>query len=140
MQEIHIYIETDSTSPRVMRRKYGYVLECFHSGNPETRDGFGTVDGSWHKAVLCALVEAVGRLIRPCEVHIHTDNEYVLCMMEKHLEHWAVSDFVGSKGKPVAGQEEWKRLWELSREHLLLSEPGKHAYSGWLLEQMGRMP
>ena len=140
-ETVHIYIETDSTSPRTMSRNYGYVLECVHLGKPKTRAGFGRTEGSWNKAVLQALLEALGRLNRPCEVHIHAMNEYVLCMLEKNLEHWAAMGFIGSKGKPVANREEWEKLWQLGQEHLLLTEPagpGRHEYSRWLLDEMGR--
>lgn len=140
-ETVHIYIETDSISPRPMPRNYGYVLECEYLGKPITRAGFGRMEGSWNKAVLVALVEALKRLNRSCEVHIHTRNEYILRMLENNLEHWAAAGFVGSKGKPVANREEWETLWQLGQEHLLLTEPtgsGRHAYSRWLLEEMGR--
>lgn len=140
-ETVHIYIETDSTSPRTMVRNYGYVLECIRLGRPKTRAGFGQAEGSWNKVVLQAILEAVKRLNRSCEVYIHTRNEYILCMLENNLEHWAAAGFMGSKGKPVANREEWEQLWRLGQEHLLLTEPsgaGRHAYSRWLLDEMGR--
>lgn len=138
-ETVHIYIETDSISPRPMRRNYGYVLECEHLGSPKTKAGFGRSEGSWNKAVLQALLEALGRLNRPCEVHIHTRNEYILRMLENNLEHWAAAGFISSKGKSVANRKEWEKLWQLGQEHLLLTEPaGKHGYSRWLLDEMGR--
>ena len=138
-EAVHIYIETDSISPRPMQRNYGYVLECEHLGNTKTKAGFGQMEGTWNKAVLQALLEALGRLNRPCDVHIHSRNEYVLRMLENNLEHWAAAGFINSKGKPVANREEWEKLWQLGQEHLLLTEPaGKHEYSRWLLDEMGR--
>lgn len=138
-ETVNIYIETDSTSPRPMPRNYGYVLECQHLGNTKTKAGFGRMEGTWNKATLQALLEALGRLKRPCEVHIHSRNEYILRMLENNLEHWAAAGFINSKGKPVANREEWEKLWQLGQEHLLLIEPtGKHEYSRWLLDEMGR--
>ncbi len=140
-ETVHIYIETDSISPREIRRRYGYVLECKVLENTRTRDGFGTVEGTWNKAVLTALSEALERLVRPCEVHVHTRNGYVLGMMENNLEHWAAAGFIGSRGRPVANREEWESVWRLIQEHLWLSEPSGpegHSYSRWLLGEMGR--
>ena len=59
MQRIDIYIETDSTSPRTLARKYSYVLECELRGRPVTREGFGQTEGTYNQSVLTALTEAL---------------------------------------------------------------------------------
>ena len=32
----------------------------------------------------------------------------------------------------MANQQEWMEIWRLSNRHLILTEPGKHEYTGWL--------
>ena len=136
MPEVHIYIETDSVSPRKGLKQYGYVLET--PGDTRTREGFGAVKGTWHNATLYALIESVSRLLEPCEVHIHIPNEYVAYMLDKNLAGWAQTGFLGSKGKPVANREEWEVLWDLVKDQTIIPEPGHHAYSRWLIEEMKR--
>lgn len=132
MKMAHIYITTDSSSPRKTKKHYGYVLECEISGEARTREDFGEVTGTYNQAALTALIGALGRFTKKCELHIHTENTFVLHMLQDNLKTWAVNGFVTSKGKPVANQEEWMEVWNLSREHLIVPEPGKHPYTGWL--------
>lgn len=132
MQEVHIYIGVDSISAKPSAKRFGYVLECRVAGQTVTREGFGQTAGTYHQATLMAMAEAMERLNQSCEVYLHTEDEFVLNMLERNLDRWAGSGFTTSKGKPVANQEEWMKLWGLSQKQLILTAPGKHAYSGWL--------
>lgn len=138
MFETHIYIETDSISAKATEKQYGYVLEVMVNGESKTREGFGQITGTYHQTVLTALVEALDRFNQSCEIHIHTEDEFILNMMERNLPGWAGNDFRTSKGKPVANQEEWRRVWELSRKHLVFGESGRHSFTGWLQTQITR--
>lgn len=95
MQQVKIYIETDSSSPKATEKHYGYVLEVMVSGQAVTREGFGKITGTYHQTVLTALAKALDRFNQSCEV----------CILE---------------------------IWRLSNRHLILTEPGKHEYTGWL--------
>lgn len=139
MQRVDIYIAVDNVSPRISEKKYGYVLECEVSGQAKTREGFGSAEGTYHFVELTAMVAALERLKQPCEVHFHSENEFVLSMLERNLRTWAAAGFVTSKGKSVANKEQWMNVWRLSQKHLLIPEPGKHSYSGWLQEEMKKM-
>lgn len=79
-----------------------------------------------------AMIKAMERLNQSCEVYLHTENEFVLNMLERNLDRWAGNEFLTTKGKPVANQEEWMQLWRLAEKQLILTVPGKHEYSGWL--------
>lgn len=46
MQQVKIYIETDSSSPKATEKHYGYVLEVMVSGQAVTREGFGKITGT----------------------------------------------------------------------------------------------
>lgn len=136
MFRVKIYIATDSSSPKVTEKYYGYVLECSVSGEAKTREGFGKITGTYHQAVLTALAEALERFNQSCEVCVCAEDEFVLNMLERNLAVWAGNEFLTSKKKPVANQEEWKKIWELSNRHLILVKPGKSEYSGWLQEEI----
>lgn len=138
MQRVDIYIAVDNVSPKISKKKYGYVLECEVSGEAKTREGFGSTEGTYHSGVLTAMVAALERLNQPCEIHFHSENTFVLDMLKVNLDRWAAAGFVTAKGKPVANKEQWICIWGLSRKHMLVTEPGKHPYSGWLLEEMGK--
>ena len=132
MQQVKIYIETDSSSPKATEKHYGYVLEVMVSGQAVTREGFGKITGTYHQTVLTALAKALDRFNQSCEVCICTEDDFVLNMLERNLAIWAGNEFLTSKRKPVANQQEWMEIWRLSNRHLILTEPGKHDYTGWL--------
>lgn len=132
MQQVKIYIETDSSSPKATEKHYGYVLEVMVSGQAVTREGFGKITGTYHQTVLTALAKALDRFNQSCEVFICTEDDFVLNMLERNLAIWAGNEFLTSKRKPVANQQEWMEIWRLSNGHLILTEPGKHEYTGWL--------
>ncbi len=136
--EVHIYIGTDSKAPRTQTRKYGYVLACILKGKLETKQEFRETKGTYNRATLEAITEAVGRVVKPSEIHIHTENAFILTMLEENLDRWEQNGYVTTKGEPVANGDLWKQLKEKAREHLLLSEPGKHEYSMWIQEQLKR--
>ena len=132
MQQVKIYIETDSSSPKATEKHYGYVLEVMVSGQAVTREGFGKITGTYHQTVLTALAKALDRFNQSCEVCICTEDDFVLNMLERNLAVGAGNEFLTSKRKPVANQQEWMEIWRLSNRHLILTEPGKHEYTGWL--------
>lgn len=138
MKQTHIYIAVDSCSPRTSKKNYGYILECEVSGEAVTRDGYGQSEGSYHKAVLEALAAALERFTQRCEVTIHSENEFVLNMMELNLAKWSENGFLTAKGKPVANQAEWIRVWEASKNQIIHGAIGRHAYSGWLSGEIER--
>jgi hypothetical protein len=70
MQQVKIYIETDSSSPKATEKHYGYVLEVMVSGQAVTREGFGKITGTYHQTVLTALAKALDRFNQSCEVCI----------------------------------------------------------------------
>ncbi len=136
MKTAHIYIATDSSSPRASEKHYGYVLECEVSGEARTREGFGKMTGTYNQATLTALVKALGRFKQGCELHVHAENTFVIGMLCRNLKTWAGNGYLTSKGRPVANREEWEKVWSLSKKHLVVAEPGRHPYSGWLREEM----
>ena len=137
--EVHIYIGTDSKAPRVQPRKYGYVLACTLKGKLATKQGFKETTGTYNRATLEAITEAVTRVVKPSEIHIHTENAFILTMLEENLDRWEQNGYVTTKGEPVANGDLWKQLKEKAGEHLLLSEPGKHEYSMWIQDQLKRV-
>lgn len=136
MYEVHIYIAMDNVSPREAKRNYGYVLECMTSKGIATREGFGSVRGTYNKAILYAMIQAMSRLNQSCELHIHAENSYVMNMLEHQLSKWAGADFKNKKGEPVANAEEWMQVWQITKKQFITAEPGRHAYSEWIREEM----
>lgn len=132
MKRVNIYIGISPASTRKSKKRYGFVMECVIGEVPHTKDQFGEVEDTYNGVVLQVINEALGRMNQSCEIHVYTENTYILGMIEKNLELWAGNGFVTSKGDPLKNQEEWRTLWQQSKKHLMVSEPGKHPFSEWI--------
>lgn len=137
--QVNIYIECDNDF-RATEKKYGYVLQCFTKKGEQTREGFGKLTGTHHKVTLCAILAAMERMTKICEICIYTSNTFVANMYNHYLPGWAEKEFKKSENEPIANAGEWKRLWELSQEHNIKIIPGKHAFSEWILSEANRHP
>ena len=136
MQTVHIYLSIDSLNPKKTEKTWGYVLEC-ESKPGVIRNGFGVERCTYNQGVIQALLKAFGRINQTCEVHIHTENQYVLNAFINYLPDWVVHNFVNKKGQQVA--EEWQGLYLHRNRHLFVPEPGRHIYSDRLIQTMKRV-
>lgn len=138
MKIVNIYIGTDSASTRNSKKKYGYVMECILNGSPYTKEAFGELEGTYNHIVLEVVNKALKRFKEPCEIHLFSENAYVLGMIKHNVSTWADNEFTTSKGHPVKNQEEWKEYWNLARKHLIITEEGRHSYLRWIKEEIER--
>lgn len=133
---VNIYIDTDSVFPRSSEKHYGYVLECIIRETPYTREGFGSMTGTYNEVTLTAAKEALNRINTRCEVHLFTRNIYVLDMIDRNLDKWVENDFTGANGQKIKNAELWREVYEASKECNLVPEPGEHSYSRWIKEEI----
>lgn len=136
---VDIYVEADSTTPRQSVRAAGYVLECIKGDAVHTREEFAHKTGTYNAVILQMLVKALKRINQSCEVHIHTQDTYVLNMIDKNLELWAGNGFHTVKGELVKNHFEWEQVWKLGSRHLLVAEPGEHSYFTWMQGEMAAL-
>lgn len=127
MYEVDIYIQTDSISPRTLNRCYAYIIECQKkSGKLHRVEGTGEIEATLHQATLTAINEAMERLNRSCTVHIYTEDRFVCNMFASNIDKWAGNGWKTSKGSEIENQDEWKKLWKLTRGQLVRMIPGPH--------------
>ena len=139
MKRADIYISTDSSSTRKLGKSYGFVMEFIYKGEPFTREGFGTTEATYNRAVLIAINEALERFNRPCEIHIHSENSSLLTMIDKDFPKWKENGYQTNKGKEIKNRDEWQRFSENSREHMIVTEKGAHSYGNWIKEQIEKI-
>lgn len=127
MHVVHIYAETDSMAPRTQERMAGYVLECVtSSGKTVTREHFEKKTGTYHAVILQTLIDAVHRINQSCEIHVHTQNDFILENLVSNLPGWASNGYKSRKGTLIKNCQEWQQLWELVKKQLIVKEPGMH--------------
>ena len=141
MDRVHIYTYTDILGPRKRTGYYIYLLEMGTARGPATLHQIEKVaePETENKVQLLAVVKALQRLTRNCDLAIHTHSRYVADGFEKGwIEKWAGSDWKTGKGDPVANREQWEEIAELLNAHEFEFYPGRHAYSIWMAREINR--
>lgn len=134
---VHIYAEADSTAPRSQQRMAGYVLEYITpSGRTETKEEFVKVTGTYHAVILQMLCAAASRITKSCELHIHTQDSFVLGCMVSDLPGWASNGYRSKRGTLIKNCREWQQLWEKVAVQQVVKEPGMHTYYNWMQGKM----
>ena len=139
MFRIDVYLEASSWFLGVRERWGGYVM-AYERRNGElyTVEGFQKITGTYNHVLLHMLNAALVRVGKPSEVHVCSANSYILDMIDHNLAAWAANGFTNRHGRPVKDSTEWKVLWKLSRNHVLIPEHGLHEFSHWIMEEFSQ--
>lgn len=108
---------------------------CINNGKPNARAGWGAVltnpegdvleiagpvpKGETQtngRAELMALVEALGRCMKPAPIILYTDSEYIANVCNGWLESWKAKGWRKSNRKPPEHLDLWQRLDLLLQE------------------------
>lgn len=140
MKVVHIYAESNTENFRCIDRGVGYVLELVTNKATYTRENFWLKIGTYNEAILSAFNEALERMTEKCEIHLHTQNKFLLNMIGSPTQAlWEKSGFRNSKGKEIANADLWKEFAKVADGHQITTEEGIHSYYRWMQEQMDRL-
>lgn len=140
MWRVNIYAESDSITPRSIQRRTGYILECQKkNGDTATVEDFSRKTGTYHAVILQTFAEAMKRLTQKCEIHLYSQDEFVLDMVQNNLAIWAANDFRKANGELLANHFQWRRLWALVQGNVVIKEPGVHQYFDWMQSEMAKL-
>lgn len=126
--------------PALVKTKGGTVTwsPASKTARKKTVNGFGHIFGTYHEATLRSLSDALDRLNQSCEVHIHTEDRFVLNMLGTQLEKWAGNNYLNARGEPIKHAELWEEVYVRTRGQLIVAEEGRRSYSEWLDMEMKR--
>ena len=107
-------------------------------GNPNGPGGYGCVllytdsKGSIHRRdrscgykkttnnrmELMAAIAGLEALIRPCQVDLYSDSQYLVRAFNDHwIDSWVKKNWMRGKNEPVKNQDLWKRLLQAMEPH-----------------------
>lgn len=139
MFKVNIYIETTIRGPSKRDGAYIYVLEFVkESGEPVTRQEVKHIkDTTENELVLRAMISALNRLTKDCEIRINTQCQHVLNTVQNlwHIQ-WEKSDWINSKGKEVKNKELWQQYVKMSRIHVITVLSSEHSYQEWMRREL----
>lgn len=137
---VKIYLCSSIKGPRRRNGAVGYVLET------ETDYGVATLsdlekvkDMTENQSETYALMKALGRLTKKCDLIICTDSPYVIGSMNR-LEKWKADGWKKTNGEPISNLEEWKKIAEILNGITfwpILKD--QHEYRYWLQNETKKM-
>ena len=81
--------------------RYGAVEKEMNGGEPETTN---------NRMELMAAIMAIEAVKRPCEIHLHTDSEYLRQGITTWIHSWKARNWRTADKKPVKNVDLWQRL------------------------------
>ena len=88
--------------------RYGDVEKEMNGGEPETTN---------NRMELMAAIMAIEAVKRPCEIHLHTDSEYLRQGITTWIHSWKARGWKTADKKPVKNVDLWQRLERAIETH-----------------------
>ena len=88
MHKVDVWVWTDNRTPQESLKGYAYSIEMERAGKFIRKGGEGEICATWNRATLIAIAEALERFSGKAEVVIHSENFFVMNMLEHHLPVW----------------------------------------------------
>jgi len=86
-------------------------------GNAEKVLNGGDAETTNNRMELMAAIMALNELKRSCEVHLHTDSQYVRGGITQWLHNWKKNGWRTANRKPVKNADLWEQLDEARTRH-----------------------
>jgi ribonuclease HI len=124
--DVNIYVDSTIKNPNRGEGTAMYLLECIVKNEPKTIEGFVHLPDTTEDAIiLTALIEALGRLIKPTTVRIFTKSRGVFGAINTgSIQTAKTKGFRNAKGQSVKNAELWsiflsfipKYKWTITQE------------------------
>ncbi|HEY1386628.1 MAG TPA: ribonuclease HI [Dongiaceae bacterium] len=88
--------------------RYGEVEKEMNGGEPSTTN---------NRMELMAAIMAIEAVKRPCEIHLHTDSEYLRQGITIWIHSWKARGWKTADKKPVKNVDLWQRLEAATESH-----------------------
>ena len=88
--------------------RYGEVEKEMNGGEPATTN---------NRMELMAAIKAIEAVRRPCEIHLHTDSEYLRQGITTWIHSWKARGWKTADKKPVKNVDLWQRLEQAIETH-----------------------
>ena len=88
--------------------RYGTTEKELNGGEPQTTN---------NRMEMMAAIMAIEAVKRPCEIHLHTDSEYLRQGITTWIHSWKARGWKTADKKPVKNVDLWQRLEQAIETH-----------------------
>jgi ribonuclease HI len=136
--DVRIYIEQSVKGLKHETGWYGYLIEYDSIKGTQTREDYEEViNVTAHELELLAILEALQRLTKPCNVTIHSSHGFFKNAFMGHwIEKWKESNWKTAKGKDLEHQAIWKAIDKELAKHSVIIGVREHKYQEKLNQEI----
>ena len=137
---VDIYVQTNIRGVRKSSGAFLWLIETQSAKGPATLNGKKSVlNVTGRIAELMALICALERLTKPCEIMLHANNQNLAKTIDQGwFSTWVESGFIDCKGEEVKDADKWRHFHELLKIHTLIGITSeRHTYSSWMAMELG---
>lgn len=80
-----------------------------------------SADTTINRQELLAVIASLNTLVRPCDVTIYSDSNYVVKGINSWMHQWKQQNWITTKGTPVANRDLWEALFHHGSTHKLMA-------------------
>ena len=140
MDRIDIYALTNIRGIGKSSGAFIWLFEFMTSKGVVTRnEKKSVVNVTARIAELMALIKALERITKPCEIMIHVSNSNLAKTLENGWIHtWAETGFINAKGEQMKDAALWQQFYDLFKQHTFLGVTcERHTYTSWMKTELG---
>jgi len=130
---VNIYVETTIKAPNRAAGRAMWLIEFIKENNPAdpiVRKGFVEfAETTEDQITLTAMINALSRLTKKCEISIYTKARGVLATLDtRRFEGWQAQKWINSSQNMVKNAELWEILTELLKNHSWTTSAAEHSF------------
>ena len=123
MYKVDLWVWVDDKSPEKTRKGYAYSLEASRKDGTVKRTAVeGEIEAGWHRALLYAITEALGRFNANAEIRILTDCYEIADMITDNLDEWEWDGFGASMDGEAENEDLWREIAVKRHSHKISAE------------------
>ena len=140
MDRVDVFVQTNIKGIAKASGAFIWLLEMQSSKGPATlSEKKSVLNVTARIAELTALIKALERMTKPCELMIHVSNSNLAKTLENRwIDTWAETGFINAKGEEMKDAALWQQFYDLFKQHTFLGvtcEP--HTYTSWMQTELG---
>ena len=140
MDRVDVFVQTNIKGIAKASGAFIWLLEMQSSKGPATlSEKKSVLNVTARIAELTALIKALERMTKPCELMIHVSNNNLAKTLENRwIDTWAETGFINAKGEEMKDAALWQQFYDLFKQHTFLGVTcERHTYTSWMKTELG---
>jgi len=136
--DVNVYVDSTIKKPNRGEGKAMYLIECNVKGEPKTAEGFVHLPDTTEDAIiLTALIEALGRFLKPSNIRIFVKAPGVFNAIDTgRIQAAKTKGYRTAKGQSIKNAELWDIFLNLVPKHKWKITDEEHSFQEYMRSEL----